>query len=134
MRVFGHHSARARCRHFQPQGVGCITYSGLVGQAALETLEPLAMGELGRAQALIIRLDGCVLIAPNGALMTGLESGRDACVLVRPEQYDVYAEYALHMADQGVKRVVFLNSQAHLAQEWIDRRVAAALRAPVLAK
>lgn len=85
---------------------------------------PLAMQWMAGVKALAIRLDGCVMAAPVGAVAGG---ETDACLLVRPDQYDFYFDYALRMADRGVKRVVFLDSQLHLAQQWIDRRSSAPL-------
>lgn len=63
------------------------------------------------------------MIAPR-TLPMGFEDYQSppGCVIVRKDQLHVFREYSAMLAEHGIRRLVFEQSQVALAQQWIAAR------------
>lgn len=125
MQVFRYNAARVGCRKLGDSGLMEAAYSGPVCAGAFDVLAPQVMAATGCANALLIRMDGCLTLMTRPLQMPEdayKESSPDWCVVVRADQLDFWVSYAADMALRGVRCVVFLDSQIQLALMWLDRR------------
>lgn len=116
--VFSHFSAVVRCEISSDAAV--VTYSGPITNASYSALLPLATRATQGAAALMIRLDGCLTTLSDA--MPDSVVTPEGCLVVRPDQFDFWSDYAKKSARSGVMRVVFLDSQLSLAHCWLARR------------
>jgi hypothetical protein len=125
MQTFRHHSARAKCGRIGVNGEMAAVYSGPVSAATFRTLSPLVLAATRGASVIVIRMDGCLTLmespphVPQGAYAV---AAPDGCVIVRADQIDLWSGYAERMAQHGIRRVIFLDSQLPLALQWLARR------------
>ena len=125
MQVFRYHAAKAGCRKIGNSGLMEAAYSGPMCAGAFGVLAPQVLAATGGAEALLIRIDGCLTLmskplqVPEGTYKTSVPDG---CVVVRADQLDFWVDYAADMALRGVRRVVFLDSQLPLVLMWLERR------------
>lgn len=66
-----------------------------------------------------------VLLSLPPDIAPGVYTSRAApgAVIVRADQYELWAEYARRLSNVGVLRAVFLESHATLAYEWAERQI-----------
>ena len=125
MKTFTHHAAQARCYPICRNGVAKITYSGPLTAAAFNALAPQLFKETQEARSLLIRMEGCLTLMANlGETLTNSYNSVNVpgCVIVREDQRDFWADYATVLSKQGVRRLVFLDSQLPLALDWLEQR------------
>lgn len=132
MQMFKHHSARATCEHIRGNiKQMLVTYSGPISLFAFEELAGRVLWATNGADALMVRVDGCVLLMDQPAADSGAAHAPHAppaCIIVRPEQAAYWTAYAALLAASGIRRVVFLDSQLELAAEWLQRQSSRARR------
>lgn len=123
--TFRHHSAKV---HVCRRGVVAIaSYTGPLCNQAFDVLRPRVVTAVSGAQCLVIRMDRSLCLmgespgAPNGTYRRCAAPG---AVIVRPEQLDLWQDYAKAMATIGVRRGIFLNSEMEMCREWIDWQLA----------
>lgn len=124
MKIFRHHSAQARCHPIGSHGLAKVEYSGPLSDDAFDVLAPQVRAATHDANAIMFRMDGCLLMmaqrpAPSGRYQV---DSPPACVIVSPGQYDYWVERSAMLAKNGIRRVVFLTSQLPLALLWLERR------------
>ena len=114
-RVLCCHSARASVK-LLPGGVVDVTYSGAVGQSALESLHAQVMRATLGAGALVLQLDKSVMCAtmpPGVRDYAGNDS--PACWIVPEDAREVWLARADGLVARGLRRFVFSRRQAALA-------------------
>lgn len=123
MKTFSYHAARAQCRHAVDSRTSYVGYFGPMCARAFSELAPQVLLETSRSDAALIRMDRCLWLS-GATPVVQMRAGHmpPACVVVRPDQYDFWVRYAAIAADAGFRRVVFLDSQLALAQEWLLRQ------------
>ena len=100
-------------------------YRGPLCVAAFGSLEPQVMSVTCDAPVVVIRLDGSVHVMEQ---MPEAEKGHqghyapEGCIIVRRDQFALWSGYAEKLAQQGIRRVVFLDSQLNQALRWLQRR------------
>lgn len=119
-RVFNHRSARADVR-FLGAATWSVSYSGVLSSACFSALRHEVLQATQGARSMLLRMDGAMTLArplvPAGTYRT---NRAPAVVVVRPDQYDVWAEYANLMACAGVTRAVVLQHDLALAHRLLQ--------------
>lgn len=125
MKTFSYYAARAHVGMTGGDRTAHVGYFGPLCGRAFARIAPQVMAEIGGADAAMIRMDACLWLAgatpgihPQPGPMP------PACVVVRADQFDVWTRYAAAAAEAGFRRIVFLDSQLELAQEWLLRQSA----------
>lgn len=121
-----YHAARALCRKIGRSGIAEVVYSGPLTAAAFNALAPLALDETKEALALMIRVDGCLVLMDGPIDLPDKvhdKIGPPGCLIVRQDQRDFWCGYAATLSRRGVRRIVFLDSQLELARQWVDRQI-----------
>lgn len=123
--TFRHYSAKVHvCRRGQ---VAIASYTGPLCDQAFAVLRPRVVTAVTGAQCLVLRMDRSLCLMgeapgiPDGAYRRGAAPG---AVIVRPEQLDLWKDYARAMSSVGVRRGIFLNSELELCREWVDWQLA----------
>lgn len=104
-----------------PSGVAEVTYWGVLTCAALDALRLVLVKEAAQEASLIVRLDkvlygfACAPPVPVGAYPC---NSAPAALVVQPENYDMWTDYARNLAAHGVMRAVFLSSELVQAEQW----------------
>lgn len=118
---FRHHSTVAQC-----QRRGRVAFTSVSGPLGVDSFQALRLriAEAGNGSAcMVLRVDHAVNMMqtipwmPSDIRKLGAIPG---AVIVRPDQYAMWAAYAKSMSSVGVKRLVFLDSQRDLCREWVD--------------
>ena len=118
--TFRHHAARVACKSIG--GVFLSAYSGPICVQAFDNLRARVIESSAGANCMIMRMDksltlmACRPKLPGGTYPVGAAPG---AVIVRDDQYAMWSDYADAMADMGVRRVVFRDSQLELCREWV---------------
>lgn len=101
-----------------------VEFSGPVCEAAFGSLAPRVLEETRGARTLAIRMDSCLMLTDRPPAVADGYQGNTApgCVIVRADQFDIWSDYAAMLAQVGIRRIVFLDSQLHLARLWVERR------------
>ena len=109
-------------------GVVEAAHFGAIGYAELKALRDVAGSELRTAGAVVVRLEGALLLcdeAPEIGAHTYGEDPPAGCITCTPQQYEWVIAYSRNLAKIGVARVVFRVDQQesafrlaeHLARE-----------------
>ena len=120
--VFCCESAKASvCR--ESQFVYSVEYSGVLSRSCFAELRAKVIDATQEARVLTLHVEKA-LMAENAAPAIPLDTYRlnmaPAAVIVRPDQFDVFTDYAEKMADLGITRVVFLYSQQMESRLFVD--------------
>ena len=97
-------------------GVTVADYGGMVDLESLTELRKAVAIEQPDTQAYLVRMDGACLLLGVSAFIQP-DSRRDysslpgGCVVCRKDQLEVMQAYAKHMAERGVIRAVFTDSE-----------------------
>jgi hypothetical protein len=106
-------------------GICEATYSGPITMDAFSILRRSVLEDTDGSPCTVIRMDKCVMPAeamPRAPAGTYTSMAAPGAVIVRPDQYRVWSEYARNLAVIGVMRAVFLDSNASVAYEWAQRQ------------
>lgn len=122
MKLITHHSAQARCHEPDHDGLIHVICSGLLCSKAFRVIAPQVLAVTRPGRALFVRLDGCITPMRELPDVVGDATTSPACLIVRPDQLDLWSAYAVKSAMLGVRRLVFLDSQIDLARQWLARR------------
>ena len=131
MSTFRYCSGRASVTRITSCGVFEGAYTGEMTAKAFDALRSEALNASRSAKAFVVRLDGGAFQAGEnpevceGSYGEGVAPG---ALIVRPDQYAVFAAYAMNAARFGVMRSVWLESHASKAYEWAIRQALAAQR------
>lgn len=120
--LFTYHATQARCYRANTKGLVTVVYSGPLCIKALLSIAPQVLRATCGAQALMVRLDGCLMAMGGGVPVLGDAQSAPGCLIVRADQFDAWSDYGVRSARLGVRRIVFLDSQIVLAQQWLARR------------
>ena len=125
--TFCHHSARVKVTHLAPH-LWRLDYTGVMGHEAFSTLRAQAVQATQEAHALQIHVERA-LITTDMMPRPGRDIYRNnmapAAVVVRPDQFKLWLDYAHQMERIGITRMIFLETQKHLAQRFLDCLVGA---------
>ena len=99
-------------------------YHGHLGLATFKALVPQVLGATRNATVVVIRMDGSVTTMARMPEVPEDYKGcaPEGCVIVRRDQFALWSGYAEKLSQQGVRRVVFLDSQLGAALRWVQRR------------
>lgn len=125
MKVFHHHSARARCHPPDVAGVARVDYLGPLTSGGFSALASHVLSITRGASALDIRMDDCLMVMASAPLPPSgyIDNATPGCVIVRDDQYVIWRDYAAALAAVGIRRVVFLVAQRAQAAHWLARQV-----------
>jgi hypothetical protein len=101
-------------------------YTGPISANAFGILRLGVLRETEGSPCAVIRMDrSLMLVSLPPVIAPGVYTARSApgAVIVRADQYEMWAEYARRLANVGVMRAVFLESHATLAYEWAERQI-----------
>lgn len=134
MQTIRFHSTYVRLRTVpnSTHGVVEAAHFGAIGYAELKALRDVAGSTLRNAGALVVRLEGALLLCKDAPEISAHTYGEDppaGCITCSPEQYEWVLAYSRRLAKIGVGRVVFRADQQesafrlaeHLARERIQR-------------
>ena len=127
MRKITYQSAKVTCKR-TASGVTEVVYSGLLTQAAFESLRAAVVYETTDDVALLIRMDMALLSiihAPAVPLGVYRRNGTPAAIVVRPENYQMWVSYGRDLSAHGVMRAVFLTDELEQARAWAESAVCA---------
>ena len=124
MQTFRHHAASADCAQTGELAGMSAVLRGPLSAAAFGSLGPQVMNVTRGAPVVVIRLDGSAHVMEQ---MPEAKEGQDyyapeGCIIVRRDQSALWSAYADNLAQYGIKRVVFLDSQLNQALRWVQRR------------
>lgn len=126
METFSHHSARVKC--WRKGRIGLASYSGPLCANGMDELRARVVRSTKGAQCLVLRMDSALMMmaaAPTPATAVYSFNAAPGAVIVRPDQYDLWTDYARAMALIGVRRCVFLTSERDLCRQWVDWQLVA---------
>lgn len=112
-------------------GVWHVEYAGLMFQSCLNFLRAKEVEATKEARVLFIRMDKVYMVTSH---MPSVHCGHErinmapATMIVRPDQYAKWANYATKMAQIGIMRAIFLPSQVAQALRMVDRLSGATVR------
>jgi len=118
-------AASSRCYRIPQSRAGLVqlNYQGIVSARALDRIRSSALEGLVGAPALVVRTDTALMTMRDVPLIME-EPGKvpPAALVVRKEMRDLWVEYARQLAELGITRAVFLDSQLEQAYRWAERR------------
>ena len=120
--VFQCKSARAAVHEVRPF-VWRAEYTGPMCRECFDDLRAKVVQATQEARVLLIRMDRALSVSalvPEVPPTTYRINRAPAAVIVRPDQFDVWQAYADRMADIGIMRAVFLESQLAQAHRLVD--------------
>jgi hypothetical protein len=126
MNTYRYGAARASNTRIGKSGLVESIYTGPISAQAFEVLRLGVLRETQGSPCAVIRMDGSLmLLSLPPVIGPGVYTGRSApgAVIVRADQYELWAEYSRRLASVGVMRAVFLDSHAALAYEWAERQI-----------
>ena len=119
MITFTHHSARVVCRRKGRLALAC--YSGPMCHQAFEALRLRVVQASSGAACLVLRVDRSLCLMGANPFVNGYSPvAVPGAVIVRPDQYSLWSDYAQVMAQAGIRRAVFLDSELELCRQWVD--------------
>ncbi len=112
-------------------GVLLAKYEGLITGPQLVQLRTAVIADTPETRAFVVRFDSAALLMGVDPLLP--EAGNydaipDGAVVCRHDQLDVVRAYARYMAERGVIRAVFLDSEISQAMRFALRHVDALQR------
>ena len=119
--TFRHHASRVACE--SSGGVFLSAYSGPICASTFDNLRARVIESSAGADCMVMRMDKSITLMScrpklsGGTYPAGAAPG---AVIVRDDQYALWSNYADAMADMGVRRVVFRDSQLAMCREWVD--------------
>ena len=114
-----HHSARVACH--RSGDVAIANYSGPLCMTAFESLRPRVIKESSGAACLVLRMDRSLCLMGEIPAIKGYAIvSAPGAVIVRPDQLDLWTDYARAMSFVGIRRAVFLDSELALCRDWVD--------------
>lgn len=98
------------------------SYSGVLSRACFADLRASVINATQKARVMRIHMEKAVMLDMSPIVPPGVYLGNmaPAAVIVRPDQVDVWADYADKLAELGIMRVVFLYSQRAEQQLFVD--------------
>ena len=117
---FNHQAGRAIV-HSMGTDVWSVRYSGVISPLSFNDLRRDVLHVTQGAQSMILRMDSALtLLTPRIPEGTYAANTAPGVVVVRPDQYPMWAEYARRMARLGVIRAVVLQTDLALARRLMD--------------
>lgn len=117
--------ARAVTEMLGATGVIQADYTGPISPQAFDALRSEALIASRHARAFVVRVDQAIVLAgehPPLAPDSYQQDTAPGCIIVRPDQYLAWNQYAQKLAKFGIVRAVFLDKHAQLGYEWALRR------------
>ena len=133
MREFRYDSAIARCYPVNADRVMRVAYSGVLCAKGYYDIAPQIIDETPyETLAILVDLTRCTLLMDDVPQLCADVLEMAICWIVRPDQLKICNAFAASSARVGAQRLIFLESQRNLADEWLSRNSARhALSAPV---
>ena len=119
--VFQCKSARAAVHEVRPF-VWSADYTGPMCHECFDELRAKVLQATQEARVLLIRMDRALSVSalvPDVPPTTYRINRAPAAVIVRPDQFDVWQDYAKRLADIGIMRAVFFDSQLVQARRLV---------------
>lgn len=117
--VYRCQSARARCR--REKGVLKIDYSGPINQSTWVSLDAATAVSRATAPVALERMDAALTLPQSGNI-TVCDSWQQgtppSAIIVRQDQYDNSMVFCALLADRGILRLTFLQSQEDHAMRF----------------
>ena len=121
-KVFSHHSAMATVTELRHQ-VWQASYTGVMSPITFDVLRAKVVKATAQAKVLVLRMERALIAIaapPPIPLNTYCTNCAPAAVVVRPDQFELWSDYARQMDAIGIMRAIFLEHQ----QDQVDRFVA----------
>lgn len=122
---FEHGPASGTARRVLESRAGLVrlNYFGYVDAAAMAVLRAQLIGVVGAANQCVIHTETALIAMDEmPAVEPVLQPVADAAIIVTPENRELFVEYAQRLAEVGITRAVFLQSQMEQAYRWAERR------------
>lgn len=126
MRTTRYDSARVTSGVISRSGLVEAIYSGALSAKAFDALRCDVLRDTNPAPGVVLRMDRSLTLMsampkiPTGTYVPTAPAG---AVIVRFDQYEMWAQYTRELAKVGVMRAVFLDSHAALAYSWAERQI-----------
>lgn len=106
-------------------GLVRLNYYGYVDASAMAVLRAKFVDVARAAPACVIHTETALIAMDEmPAVEPALRPVADAAIIVTPENRELFVEYAKRLAEVGITRAVFLESQVEQAYRWAERRAA----------
>ena len=98
------------------------SYSGVLSRACFATLRASVIKATQEARVMRIHMEKAVIADMTPGIPSGIyrDNMAPAAIVVRPDQIDVWSDYADKLEELGIMRVVFLYSQRAEQQLFVD--------------
>lgn len=99
-----------------------VDYSGVLSRACFADLRASVIKATQKARVMRVHMEKAVIADINPGIPHGIYHGNmaPAAIIVRPDQIDVWSDYADRLEELGIMRVVFLYSQRAEQQLFVD--------------
>lgn len=125
MQLFRFNAARVSTEYVTKSGLCEAVYSGPMTRQAFDALRTEALQASAKCAAYVVRLDRALLAMSDEPPVDDVSYAVDTpagALIVRPDQYRFWQDYALKASKYGIVRTVWTEANARLAYEWALRR------------
>jgi len=98
------------------------SYSGVLSRSCFSHLRANVIEATQKARVMKIHMEKALMAGMEPIIPPGIYRGNmaPAAIIVRPDQLDIWTDYADKLAELGIMRVVFLYSQRAEQQLFLD--------------
>ena len=125
MQNFKFNAARVSTENLTKSGLCEAVYSGPMTERAFDALRSEALEASAQCSAYVVRLDRALIVMGDEPPVEEESYAPDTpagAMIVRPDQYDFWQDYALRASKFGIVRTVWVEANARLAYQWaLDR-------------
>ena len=125
MQNFKFNSSRVSTEQLNSSGLCEAIYTGPMTANAFDVLRTEALEATAHCSAYVVRLDRALIVMGDDAPVEEHSYAPDTppgAMIVRPDQYLLWQDYALQASKFGIVRTVWVEANARLAYEWALRR------------
>ena len=125
MKILKLNASRVSTEIHAKSGLCEAIYTGPFTEKAFEILRFDALQASLKSSVYVVRLDRALIVMGDNPLVEEDSYGQDTpagAMIVRPDQYDFWQDYALKAAKFGIVRTVWTAANSQLAYQWALRR------------
>ena len=125
MQQFKFNAARVSTQYIAKSGLCEAIYTGPMTVKAFDALRFEALQSSRQTAAYVVRMDMALIAMSDDPPVDDESYSPDTAagaLVVRPEQYQFWQDYAFKAAKFGIVRTVWTEANARLAYEWALRR------------
>lgn len=125
MKTFTFNAARVSTQFESKSGLCEAIYSGPMTAKAFSALRFEALQASLKTAVYVVRMDRALIAMSDGPPVDDGSYAEDTApgaLIVRPDQYQAFQEYALKASAFGIVRTVWTEANSRLAYEWALRR------------